>query len=330
MVCLYHVNMTVTQTRNVSTEPRWLLFMFHLSAQRASKRVSVWRKLQKYGALNWKNCAYLLPLNGSNLERFQWLVAEVQKYQGGASVVEVLRIHGHTDRQVMMLFNNARARPYESLIRDIRLALRAAASRSRAQQLLDFSRLNRRLTELNAIDFFGCGKRKESEDLIKELEARARGNGADSAGSHKKPGEYRGRLWQTRTRPEVDRVGSAWLIKHFIDPKARFVFSSDPGAHSGAVRFDMFGGEFTHVGDDCTFETLMKHFKLRDKCLDQIAQIIHDADLDDNKFGRPEGKAIELITKGWGKMDWPDEEILRKGFELFDALYLTLGMKKTV
>jgi hypothetical protein len=303
--------------------------MFHLSAQRASKRVSVWRKLQKYGALNWQNCAYLLPLNGSNLERFQWLVAEVQKYQGDASVADVVRIYRHTDRQVMMLFNNARARQYENLVRDIRLALRAAASRSRAQQQLDFSRLNRRLTELNAIDFFGCGKRKEPEDLMKELEVRARGNGAGGAVSHKKAREYRDRSWQTRPRPEVDRVGSAWLIKHFIDPKARFVFSSDPEAHPGAVRFDMFGGEFTHVGDDCTFETLMRHFKLRDKRLKQIAQIIHDADLEDNKFGRSEGMGIELITRGWGKMEWTDEEILRKGFELFDALYLMLGTKKS-
>ena len=97
------------------------------------------------------------------------------------------------------------------------------------------------------------------------------------------------------------------------------------GSNPDAVRFDMFGGEFTHVGDDCTFETLMKHFKLRDKRLEEIAQIIHDGDLEDNKFGRPEGKAIELITKGWGKMNWNDEEILRKGFELFDALYLTVG-----
>ena len=71
----------------------------------------------------------------------------------------------------------------------------------------------------------------------------------------------------------------------------------------------------------------MKRFKVRDKCLEQIAQIIHDADLEDSKFGRPEGKAIELITKGWARMDWPDEEILQKGFELFDALYLTVGVQ---
>lgn len=306
----------------------WLLFMFQLSARQASKRVSIWRKLQKYGALNWQNCAYMLPLSASNVERFQWLAAEVQKYQGEASVVDVPRIHGYTHKHVMSLFNSARAVQYGSLIRDMRLALRAAASRSKAQQLLDFSRLNRRLTDVNAIDFFGCGKRKEAEDLIKELEARVRGNGAGGTGGRKETQKYGGRVWQTRPRPEVDRVGSAWLIQHFVDPKARFVFSSDLDAHPGAVRFDMFGGEFTHVGDDCTFETLMKYFKLRDKRLEQMAQIIHDADLEDSKFGRAEGKAIELITKGWGKMDLPDEEILQKGFELFDALYLTLGGPK--
>ena len=317
--------MSKTEDQKRDKSLAWLLFMFQLPARKASKRVSVWRKLQKYGALNWKNCAYILPLGANNLERFQWLAAEVQKYQGEASVVEVPLIHGFTHKQVMTLFNSARTTQYESLIRDARLALRSAASRSKAQQLLDFSRFNRRLADVNAIDFFGCGKRKEAEDLTKELEARARGDSAEKTGSKKKAGGYRDRVWQTRPRPEVDRVGSAWLIRHFIDPKARFVFSGDPEAHPGAVRFDMFGGEFTHVGDDCTFEVLIKHFRLHDKRLKQISQLVHDADLQDDKFGRPEGKAIELITKGWGKMDWTDKEILGKGFELFDALYLMLG-----
>jgi hypothetical protein len=314
-----------THSRKHERKPSWLFFMFQLSAKRASKRVTVWRKLQKYGALNWDNCAYVLPLDSSNLEKFHWLAAEVRKYQGEASVVEVPRIHDCNQNQVIARFNSARASQYVTLIRDARLALRGAAKRSKAQQLLDFSRLNRRLADLKAIDFFGCGKGKEAEDLMRELETHARGSGTGDRGSHKKIGEYRGCMWQTRPRPEVDRVGSAWLIQHFIDPKARFVFSSDPEAYPDAVRFDMFGGEFTHVGDECTFEALLKHFKLGDKRLEQIAQMIHDGDLEDNKFGRAEGKAIELITKGWGKMDWTDEEILRMGFELFDALYLTVG-----
>ena len=146
--------MSQTEAQKANKSPSWVLFMFHLSSRKASKRVSVWRQLQKYGALNWKNCAYILPLSPSNLERFQWLAAEVQKYQGDSSVVEASRIHGCTREQVMTLFNRARAAQYERLVRDMRLALRAAASRSKAQQLLDFSRLNRRLTDANAIDFF--------------------------------------------------------------------------------------------------------------------------------------------------------------------------------
>lgn len=324
LLYLYLGDMTHTRAKEGEQSGTWLLLMFYLSARKASKRVSIWRKLQKYGALNWKHCAYILPLNSSNLEKFHWLAAEVQKYQGDASVIEVTRIHGYSGKQMMTQFNGARVPQYESLIRDVRLALRAAASRSRSQQLLTFSRLNRRLAGLNVIDFFGCGKRKEAEELIRDLENLARGPGTLTPENHKKPGNYRGRVWQTRPRPEVDRVGTAWLVRHFIDPKAKFVFSSDPEEFPGAIRFDMFGGDFTHLGEDCTFETLLKHFALRDKRLKQIAQLIHDADLEDNKFGRPEGKAIELITKGWGKMKWSDEEILRKGFELFDALYLTL------
>ncbi len=119
-------------------------------------------------------------------------------------------------------------------------------------------------------------------------------------------------------------MGSSWLIKHFIDPNARFAFSADPNAHSGAIRFDMFEGEFTHVGDECTFETLLKRFNLRDRRLLQLGELVHDADLGDNKFGRPEGRAVDLILIGWGKMEWRDEKILQKGWELFDALYLTL------
>ena len=122
--------MAGTEKQTREKRAPWLFFMFQLSARRASKRVSVWRKLQKYGALNWDNCAYVLPLDPSNLEKFHWLAAEIRKYQGEASVVEVARIHGHTEKQVIALFNDARASQYASLVRDARLTLRAAAKRS--------------------------------------------------------------------------------------------------------------------------------------------------------------------------------------------------------
>lgn len=325
MLYVYLVGMHVTKAKAEGNNTRWLFFIFQLPAQRASQRVRVWRKLRRYGALAWKNSAYVLPQTPGNLEKFQWLAAEIRKHRGDASILKVARIEGYADKQVIALFSEARARDYERLIRDLRLALRGASSRSKAQQLGHFARLNRRLKEIAATDVFDGMKRKEAEMLMKELETRARLDQRAGAMNKKKVEEYRGRRWMTRPRPEVDRVASAWLIKHFIDSRAKFIFSSDPQAHVGAVRFDMFEGEFTHVGDDCTFETLMNRFSLGDERLREIAHIVHDADLEDNKFGRAEGKAIDLITKGWGKMDWADEEILRRGFDLFDALYLTLG-----
>ena len=302
----------------------WLAFLFTLPAQRASQRVSVWRKLQKYGALPWKKSAYLLPYTHANLEKFQWLGAEIHKYRGDASVLKVARIEGASDKQITAMFNAARVKDYEQLIRDTRMALRTAAGRSKAQLGGSFARLNLRLSEIEAVDAFGCYKRKEAEMLLKELEDCTRAEPARASGASRKTDEYHGRVWMTRPRPGIDRVSSAWLIRNFIDSKAKFIFSPEAGARDGVLRFDMFEGEFTHVGDDCTFETLLKRFKLRDKRLRRIAEMIHDADLHDNKYGRPEGKAIDWILVGWGKTDWPDGEILRKGFELFDALYLTL------
>lgn len=318
--------MSVTRGDDRRRRAPWLFFIFQLPARKASARVSVWRKLQKYGALAWKSAAYILPHTPGNLEKFQWLAAEVRKHRGEASVVEVARIEGYTDKQIIALFSEARRRDYESLIGEIQFALRPSGRRHERSQPGVLARLNRKLAEITALDMFGCGKRKEAEMLIKELESQTC-LGTESRGEIRatKGEQYRGRIWMTRPRPEVDRVASAWLIKHFIDPKARFVFSANTQARPGALRFDMFEGEFTHVGDECTFETLVHFFDLRDKRLRIIAQIVHDADLEDNKFGRAEGKAVDFILKGWGKMKWADLKILQKGFELFDALYVTLG-----
>jgi hypothetical protein len=322
--------MNVTKAMDRRRAAPWLFFMFQLPAQRASRRVSVWRKLQKYGALAWRNSAYVLPHTPGNVEKFQWLSAEIRKYGGAASVIEASRVEGYSDRQIVALFNEARGRDYDALIRDIRLAMRPSASRRKGGRPGALARLNRRLTEIAAVDVFGCLKRKEAENLMKQLESlsrtRSAGNGENGT---EKAGSYRRRLWMTRPRPEVDRVSSAWLIKRFLDPEARFAFSLNPLARPGAVRFDMFEGEFTHEGEDCTFETLLKRFAIRDRRLRLIGQIVHDADLEDNKFGRREGVAIDLILKGWGKMDWADEEIVKRGFDLFDALYLSLTHQRS-
>ena len=125
----------------------------------------------------------------------------------------------------------------------------------------------------------------------------------------------------TRPRPEIDRVGSAWLIYHFIDSEAKFVFASSPAEKPGAIPFDMFQVEFSHHDEFCTFETLIERFGIRDRAVQRLAEIIHDADIEDDKFHRAEGFGVEQIFKGWAKQGLPDHEILSKGFECFDGLY---------
>jgi len=133
--------------------------------------------------------------------------------------------------------------------------------------------------------------------------------------------QYHGKTWLTRLRPEIDRVGSAWLISKFIDPEAKFVFVPTVQAVPEAIPFDMLDAEFSHHGNNCTFETLTKRFAIVDKAVAKIGEMVHDADLDDARFQRVECVGIDRVLKGWAKQGLPDEEILRRGFECFDALY---------
>jgi hypothetical protein len=138
------------------------------------------------------------------------------------------------------------------------------------------------------------------------------------------PRTFLGRVWLTRPRPQIDRVGSAWLIRKFIDPKAKFVFAVKRYPNQRVLTFDMLDGDFSHDGDDCTFETLVRRFGIRDKAVQKIGEMIHDADLEDDKFQRVECIGIDRVLKGWAKEGLPDEGILRRGFECFDALYSLL------
>ncbi|HKR82673.1 MAG TPA: chromate resistance protein ChrB domain-containing protein, partial [Terriglobales bacterium] len=183
------------------------------------------------------------------------------------------------------------------------------------------ARIRRRLGELYEIDFFSNPLRSRLETLLAQAEE---SNAAEPqrAGDIKKM-SFQEKVWMTRTRPGIDRVSSAWLIREFIDKKAKFLFDNDPSRHPSAVPFDMFqtAKGFGHRGEDCTFETLCKEFAIRDRRVRVIAQIIHDADLEDDKFGRQEGIGLDRILIGWAKQGVSDEELLRRGMEMIEGLY---------
>ncbi|HTC92671.1 MAG TPA: chromate resistance protein ChrB domain-containing protein [Terriglobales bacterium] len=308
---------------SVSPKPEvpWLLLVFSLPLKQASKRVEVWRKLQRYGALQLPSSGYILPNHPANLERFEWLAALIRKYKGQASVLEVQSIDDMPAEKLVKLFNEARARDYESLMRELKKMLPAkAASAPRS-----LTRVRQRFREIVAIDFFNSPMRSRVENLLERV-TEAGDDEVRAKRGKRSTKEYSARVWITRHRPGIDRVSSAWLIKTFIDPKARFVFGGSPATHPDAIPFDMFHAQgFGHRGDDCTFETLVKEFGIADPKIVTISQMVHDADLGDEKFAHPEGAGLDRVLIGWAQQGVSDEELLHRGMQLIEGLYHALN-----
>src|SRR5882724_6652642 len=181
----------------------------------------------------------------------------------------------------------------------------------------------RRFQDVVSIDFFGNPLREQVEHALSAMQTSKTKSLTPEPGSIT-PAEYRNRIWVTRPRPGVDRVTSAWLIRKFIDPKAKFAFAPEDKKPPKAVPFDMYEGGFGHRGEDCTFETLLKVFRIRDKKIPVMAEIVHDADLFDEKFGRKEGFGIDEVMKGWAQQGLNDQELLKRGMQLAEGLYKSL------
>ena len=307
--------MTVRDRRSAE----WLLLTFTLPTKRASQRVEIWRKLQRYGTVPLGNSGYLLPNSPSNEERFEWLATAIRKYGGDASVVHVESIDNLSRPQLIGRFAEARAREYQELIRELQTFSSTRVEGKGAGRL---SRLRNRFQEIVEVDFFDSPLQKRVQELLEQAaRSRAAKSGA-AANSKINSKDYKGRVWVTRPRPGVDRCASAWLIRHFIDRKARFAFVLEDRVPEGTVPFDMFHEEgFGHRGDDCTFETLTKQFHVPDPKVGLIGQIIHDADLLDDRFGRKEGYGVDEILKGWARQGIPDDKLLERGMELIEGLY---------
>jgi hypothetical protein len=297
----------------------WLLLLVRLPATHTAERVAIWRKLKKSGAIQIQTSTYVLPDEPARYETFQWLTQHIRHAGGDATLVRAREIEGLPNKRLIELFNSARAKEY-ALLQQV---IRSLADRRRRPSAFEnkLDRFRKQFREINQTDFFNCPKAQDVEMLLRKLEGDQRGEVISTKVNAR---EYRGRTWLTRPRPEIDRVGSAWLIRKFVDPRAKFIFAKTISAKARAVSFDMLDADFSHRGDDCTFETLLKSFEIRDKSARQIGEMIHDADLDDQKFERNECMGIDRILKGWAREGISDHQILRRGFECFDALYAFL------
>jgi hypothetical protein len=313
-------------------DPKWLLLIHQIPPKPNYFRVKIGRRLQRLGAVPIKNSVYVLPKSEQSHEDFEWVVREIVEGSGDASVCEARFVEGLSDSEVEALFNSAREADYLELAGAAR-RLRSELSRGKKgehdKEELEsgIARLRKRLAEIERMDFFAATGRETIEGLLVSLEEKLKtslGPELDKDDSQLGSIEkVQGRLWATRKGIHVDRMASAWLIRRFIDKDARFKFVPGKGyrPEPGELRFDMFEAEYTHEGDRCTFEVLLQRFGLTELALKQIAEIVHDIDLKDAKFGREDALGLERLIAGIAMTNPEDEKRLAEGTAVFNSLY---------
>lgn len=203
-------------------------------------------------------------------------------------------------------------------------ALSAAVAQGQAVADAQVARVRRGVSEVAALDWFGSAAVLEALRLCQELASpRPPGGTLDRE-------EWRGRTWATRAAVKVDRMACAWAIRRFIDPEARFRFVAAPDApEADDVRFDMFDAAFGHEDGGCSLETLIRRFGLDAPGLQPLAELVHDADCKDGRFGRAELAGLVLAVDGIAATTTDDLERVVRASVLFDAWLAGLAGQDT-
>jgi hypothetical protein len=325
--------------RNPISGREWMLLIHQLPPKPTNLRVRIWRKLQKLGAVAIKNSVYVLPATEKAHEDFQWLKQEIETEGGEVSVFRAGSVEGATDDEIVAAFRKTRDEEFAAVAAEFDGLTGAIREQARGKHLSDgrlsaheieLEKLHRELERIAANDFFEARGRTAAFGAYarcRKVLGAAQGPSSTAVHSKTRSGvlnvaDYQGKRWVTRRNLHIDRLASAWLIKQFIDQRPRFYFVADGETVEGAIPFDMFGAEFTHRGEDCTFETLLKQFGLAEsKGLRELAEIVHDIDLKDDKFHRLEAAGLNLIIDGLSKVSRNDRKLLQQTGTVFDGLY---------
>jgi|ERR1043165_2049823 hypothetical protein len=325
-------------------EQSWILLIHQLPPKPTNLRVRTWRKLQRLGAVAIKNSVYVLPFNEKTHEDFQWLKQEIEAAGGEAIVFRAGSVEGATDDEIIAAFRKERDEDYARIAAELEALTGAVREQKRGGHLsvgriggheAELDRLHAELERVVATDFFKAKGRAAAlavyersrqalhssrpRETVKLKRRASKGGTLDRS-------QYQGRRWVTRPNLHIDRLASAWLIRQFIDKRPRFHFVAEGEAVEGSIRFDMFGAEFTHQGEDCTFETMIKRFGLdEDPALRQMAEIVHDIDLKDDKFHRHEAAGLDAVVRGLGELLKDDRKLIRQSGAVFDGLYALLS-----
>ena len=271
----------------------------------------------------------ILPARDDCLESFQWLAQEIRAANGEAAVMKVRELQGMTDQQLVALFCEARGEDYrhiESHAADLRKMADESRDIDSSQIRERLARLRHRFGEIARIDYFDCPEGKRVASLLDGIEqALSPTTAVADAVPNADIAEFRERSWVTRPHPHIDRLACAWFIRHFINPYARIRYSAEIA--NDEVGFDMDGGAFGHRGNLCTFETMKAAFSVDDSAIQAVAEIVHEIDLHDGRYVRPEVAGVEAVLKGWSGASLSDADLEARGITLFEGLYSSLSRR---
>ncbi|HYP99563.1 MAG TPA: chromate resistance protein ChrB domain-containing protein [Polyangiaceae bacterium] len=308
----------------------WVLLMPTIPSSDSTTRVKIWRQLQKVGAVALKNSVYVLPNRDECVEAFEWVSRELKELGGQASLCEGQFFDGVTDEEIERRFVEARNTDYAELATEARgVSKLLGAKRVSSDRLAALSeqamKLRRRFNEIVAVDFCHAPGRMPTQGLLTSVESSL----AELRGDTKQEPLTRvarpsAATWVTRTGVHIDRIACSWLIRRFIDPKATLKFVPPKGyePQPGELRFDMYEGEFTHVGERCSFEVLVIRMGLTDDAaLAAIAEIVHDIDLKEEKYARPETTGVQSLVHGICSSIRDDEARIAAATPVLDGLH---------
>lgn len=317
-------------------EPKkWLLLIHQIPPKPNALRVKIWRRLQQVGAVAIKQSVYVMPLSEQSREDLSWTLKEIIEGGGDGSILEAHFMQGLSDEQILALFHNARKSDYKKLIQEANDLLTEWSSRESnprdpaVKGTGQLFRLKHRLDEIAAIDFFQTPDRATAELQLRELENLLSGQPPADRPVREGINGLIDKTWVTRSNLFVDRIACGWLIRRFIDQAAVFKFVREPhySPKPDELCFDMFDGAYTHEGDRCTFEVMVQRLRLPDHALVPMAEVVHEIDLKDGKFGRSETDGFKALLTGLVAAHPDDDQRMIEGFRLFDNLYAYFRVK---
>lgn len=289
-------------------------------------RLRVYRSLQKAGTLSLKDGVHILPYSEDRYEFFVWLHQEIKLFDGDMNFVVVDKIEPLDNDDIVRLFREQSVESYTQVEQKIDEILNELSAKSNSVNDEDIYRQSlkkviKEFESLKEIDFFKSKKISEILQKISSIEDIL--NKEESLIVQERDfSSFQNKKWQTRVKPFVDRMASAWLIKKFIDKNAEFIFSNSIDiSNKDVITYDMNEATFTHIADLCTFEVMLKSFNINDERLNYIAKIVHILDLNDDKYIISEAQGIKLMLSAIREQSNDDLEILLRSNEIFDYLY---------